>query len=83
MDTWTVFIEVLKYVENSELVVYCGNGSFKMASKDEELLAGDDIGRTLEVIDNDILAKPNDLETEFAAIVSKIQGINSESRFLC
>ena len=54
-----------------------------MASKDEELLVDDDIGRTLEVIDNDILAKPNDLETEFAAIVSKIQGINSESRFLC
>ena len=54
-----------------------------MASKGEELLAGDDIGRILEVIDNDILAEPNDLETEFAAIVSKIQGINSESRFLC
>ena len=54
-----------------------------MASKGEELLAGDDIGRILEVIDNDILAEPNDLETEFAAIVSKIQGINSERRFLC
>ena len=52
-----------------------------MASKGEELLAGDDIGGILAVIDNDILPEPNDLETEFAATVSKIQEINSESCF--
>ena len=54
-----------------------------MTSKREVLLAGDDIKGILAVIDNDILAKPNDLETEFAATVSKILDINSESRFLC
>ena len=37
----------------------------------------------MAVIDNDTLAEPNDLETEFAATVSKIQEINSESCFLC
>ena len=54
-----------------------------MASKSGELLAGDDIEGILEVIDNDILAEPNDLETKFAATVSKIRYINSESCFLC
>ena len=54
-----------------------------MASKSVELLAGDDIEGILAVKDNDILAEPNDLETEFAATVSKIQEINSESCFLC
>ena len=54
-----------------------------MASKSVELLAGDDIEGILAVIDNDVLAKPNDLETEFAATVSKIQEIKSESCFLC
>ena len=54
-----------------------------MTSKREVLLAGDDIKGILAVIDNDILAKPNDLETEFAATVSKILDINSESCFLC
>ena len=54
-----------------------------MASKSEELLAGNDIEGILAVINNDILAEPNDLETEFAATVSKIQEINSESCFLC
>ena len=52
-----------------------------MASKREVLLAGDDIEGILAVIDNDILAKPNDLETAFAATVSKILDINSESCF--
>ena len=54
-----------------------------MASKRDELLAGDDTEGILAVIDNDILAEPNDLETEFAATVSKIRDINSESCFLC
>ena len=54
-----------------------------MASKSGELLAGDDTEGILAVIDNDILAEPNDLETEFAATVSKIRDINSESCFLC
>ena len=54
-----------------------------MASKSGELLAGDYIEGILAVIDNDILAEPNDLETEFAATVSKIRDINSESCFLC
>ena len=54
-----------------------------MASKSGELLAGDHIEGILAVIDNDILAEPNDLETEFAATVSKIQDINSGSCFLC
>ena len=53
-----------------------------MASKSEELLAGDDIEGMLALIDSDILAEPNDLETEFAATISKIQDINSESCFL-
>ena len=50
-----------------------------MASKSGELLAGDDIEGILAVIDNYILAEPNDLETEFSATVSKIWDINSES----
>ena len=53
-----------------------------MASKSEELLDGDDTEGILAVVDNDILAEPNDLETEFAATVSKIQDINSESCFM-
>ena len=54
-----------------------------MASKSEELLDGDDTEGILAVVDNDILTEPNDLKTEFAATVSKIQDINSESCFLC
>ena len=73
----------MESVENSEVVVYWGDWSFKIASKSDELLAGDDIEGILAVIDNDILAKPNNLETEIAATVSKIQDINSESCFLC
>ena len=69
MDTRTVFIEFLKYVENSGVVVYRGDGSFKMASKGEEILAADDTEGILAVIDNNIFAEPNDLETEFAAVV--------------
>ena len=38
LDTRPVFIEFLKHVENSDVVVY-----FKIASNREELLAGDDI----------------------------------------
>ena len=49
-----------------------------MASKTEELLAGDDIQEILTVINSDILAEPNDLETKFVATVSKIQDKNSE-----
>ena len=55
LDTQAVFMEFLKYVENSGVVVYWGDGSFKMASKSEELLAGDDIEGILAAIDNDIL----------------------------
>ena len=54
-----------------------------MASKSVELLARGDIEGILAVIDNDILAEPNDLKTEFASTVPKIQDINSESCFLC
>ena len=54
-----------------------------MASKSGELLAGDDIEGILAVIDNHILAEPNDLETEFAATASKIWDINLGSCFLC
>ena len=54
-----------------------------MASKSEEFLDGDDIEGILAVIDNDILAEPNDLEIEFSTTVSKIQEINSEYCFLC
>ena len=81
LDTWAVSIEFLKYVENSEVVVYRGDKYFKMASNSEELLAGDDIEEILAVIDSGILAEPNDLKTEFAATTSKIQDINSESCF--
>ena len=52
-----------------------------MASKSEELLDGDDIEGIMAVKDNDILAEPNDLETEFAATVSKVQDINSGAVF--
>ena len=65
------------------MVVYRGDRSFKMASKNEEFLAGADIEGILAVIDSDMLAESNDLETELAATVSKIQDINSESCFLC
>ena len=83
LDTPATFIELLKYVENSRVVVYWGDGSFTMASKSVELLARGDIEGILAVIDNDILAEPNDLKTEFASTVPKIQDINSESCFLC
>ena len=63
LDTRAVFIEFLKYVENSGVVVYQGDRSFKIASKSEELLAGDDIEEILAVKDSDILAEPNDLDT--------------------
>ena len=49
-----------------------------MASKSEELLAGDNIEEILAVIDSDILAELNDLETEFATTISKIQDMNSD-----
>ena len=52
-----------------------------MASKRDELLAGDDTEGILAVIDNDILAEPNDLEIEFSTTVSKIRDINSEYCF--
>ena len=63
-------------------VVYQFDKYFKMASNTEELLASDDMERILLVIESDILAEPNDLEAEFAATVSKMQDINSESRFM-
>ena len=65
------------------MVVYQGDRSFKIVSKSEELLVGDEIEEILAVLDSDMLAEPNDLETEFTATVSKIQDINSESCFLC
>ena len=52
-----------------------------MVPNSEELMTDDDMEWILVVIDNDILAEPNNLETDFAAIVSKIQNINSESCF--
>ena len=74
---------MLKLVENSDVfVVYQLDKYFKMASNSEELLASDDMERILLVIESDILAEPNDLEAEFAAAVSKMQDINSESRFM-
>ena len=73
----------MKLVENSDVfVVYELDKYFKMASNSEELLASDDMERILLVIESDILAEPNDLEAEFAATVSKMQDINSESRFM-
>ena len=63
--------------------MYGRHRSFKMASKSEEHLAGDNIEWILAVIDSDILAEQNDLETEFAATISKIQDINSECCFSC
>ena len=73
----------MKLVENSDVfVVYQLDKYFKMASNSEELLASDDMERILLVIESDILAEPNDLEAEFAATVSKMQDINSESRFM-
>ena len=41
-----------------------GEGSFKIASKSEKLLAGNDIEGILAVIDDDLLAEPNDLNRE-------------------
>ena len=52
-----------------------------MASNSEDLLASDYMEGILIVIDCDILAEPNNLQTEFAATVSKIQDINSEGCF--
>ena len=49
-----------------------------MVSKSEELLAGNDTEGILAFINTDILTEPTDLETEFAATVSKIQDINSK-----
>ena len=43
--------------------MYGRHRSFKMASKSEEHLAGDNIEGILAVIDSDILAEQNDLET--------------------
>ena len=60
------------------MVVYRGDWPFKLASKSEELLAGDDIKGILAVIDSDILFELIDLETEFATTVFKIQDINLE-----
>ena len=82
-NTPAVYIGFLKHVENSGVVVYLGNRSFKMVSNSEELLAGDDTEGILAAIDSDILAEPNDSETEFAATIFKIHYINSESCFLC
>ena len=52
-----------------------------MASNSEDLLVSDYMEGIFIVIDRDILAKPNNLETEFAVTVSKIQDINSEGCF--
>ena len=70
MDTLSVFIEFLKYVENSSLVVYQGDISFKVASNSEGHLAADDTEGVLTVIYNDILAEPNDLGTKFDRVRS-------------
>ena len=83
LDTRAVFIEFLKYVENSLLIIYEMDRSFNMASNSAELLADDNIEGILEVIDGDIYAELNNLEIEFTAIVSEIESINSGSCFLC
>ena len=62
-DILAAFIEILNCVENSGVVVYRRDKSFKMASKSEELLAGDGIEEILKVIDSDILAETNSLES--------------------
>ena len=47
-DTLAGFIEMWNCVENREVVVYRRDRSFKMASKSEELLTGNDIERDFE-----------------------------------
>ena len=71
MNTRAVFIKILKYVENSEMEVYRKNRSFKMASNSEALLACENTEGILAAIDSDILAEPNELDNEFATVVSK------------
>ena len=70
LDTLSVFIEFLKYVENSSVVLYRGYISFKVASNSEGHLTADDTEGVLTVIYNDILAEPNDLGTEFDRVRS-------------
>ena len=83
LDTRPIFIEYLKYVENSDdIVVYQLGKHFRMASNSEEPLAGHDIERVFLVIESNILAEPNDLEIEFEATVSKMKDINLESCFM-
>ena len=62
-DTLAAFIEIWNWVENNGVVVYRRDRSFKMASKSEELLAGSDTEEILKVIDSDILAAKNSLES--------------------
>ena len=62
-DTLAAFIEIWNWVENNGVVVYRRDRSFKMASKSEELLAGNDTEEILKVIDSDILAAKNSLES--------------------
>ena len=62
-DTLAAFIEIWNWVENNGVVVYRRDRSFKMASKSEELLAGNDTEEILKVIDSDILAEKNSLES--------------------
>ena len=83
LDTRPIFIEFLKYVENSDdIIVYQLDKYFRMASNSEEPLAGHDIERVFLVIESDILAEPNNLEIEFEATVSKMQDINLDSCFM-
>ena len=80
LDTRSIFIEFLKYVENSDdIIVYQLDKYFRMASNSEEPLAGHDIERVFLVIESDTLAEPNYLEIEFEDTVSKMQDINLES----
>ena len=62
-DALAAFIEIWNWVENNGVVVYRRDRSFKMASKSEELLAGNDTEEILKVIDSDILAEKNSLES--------------------
>ena len=64
LDTQATFIEFLKYIENSGVLVYRRNQYFKMASNSEDLLRGDNTEGILAAVVSDILAELNNLETD-------------------
>ena len=64
LDTQATFIEFLKYIENSGVLVYRRNQYFKLASNSEDLLRGDNTEGILAAVVSDILAELNNLETD-------------------